>query len=145
MYAKPIPSLILCFRYLPPELRYGSSLKSIEFFRCDVWALGLLCWEVVWDGTPYFCLPEVSSLCPWNESSPSKRSSDAIGHIFDLCPALAEAAARSIDRLLPCDFGPFQKQFIKGILRKTLHVDPLKRPHDLSELPFIFGGGLHLR
>jgi hypothetical protein len=133
-------------RYLAPELHDGSSLKTVEFLRCDVWALGLLCLEVVWDGSKYFHLPEITSLKVWSQTAEGEtKSSNEWKRSFSLCPYLSEAAAKSIDNLSSRqEFRPLQKTIIKGILRMTLQVDPSKRQHDLSKLPFIFGGGLHL-
>ncbi|KAF2016798.1 kinase-like protein [Aaosphaeria arxii CBS 175.79] len=132
--------------YLAPELRQGTSLKSVEFLACDIWALGLLCWEVVRDGVRYFRLPEISALLGHSELfEESSLSADTLGRIFDLCPALAEAATTSIyEPPYNSEFRPFQQQFINGILRKTLQVDPSKRQRDITKLPFIFGSGLHL-
>ncbi|KAI8629844.1 hypothetical protein F5Y19DRAFT_61701 [Xylariaceae sp. FL1651] len=131
--------------YLAPELRHGRTLKTVEFLRCDVWALGLLCWEALWDGTQYFRLPVVEAIKGWPKSvGEIVKSFDIQGQIADLCPAFAETAAKSIDELsLLCEFRSFQKQMIKGILRQTLQPDPAKRPYQLSTLPFIFGAGLH--
>lgn len=133
-------------RYLAPELRHGSSLRSVEFLRCDVWALGLLCLEVVWDGARYYHLPSITSLNAWPQVTEAEtKSSHEWDRSFSLFSSLSEAAERSMDDIPSRhEFRPLQKTIIKGILRQTLEADSSKRQHDLSKLPFIFGGGLHL-
>ncbi|KAF5667503.1 serine threonine kinase [Fusarium denticulatum] len=101
--------------YLAPELRYGSSLKSVEFLRCDVWALGLLCLEVIWDGARYYHLPSITSLDTWPRVTEAEtKSSHEWDRSFSLCSSISEAAERSIDdNPSRHEFRPLQKTIIK--------------------------------
>ena len=41
--------------YEPPETHLASSgSPPTDFRKCDLWALGLTCWELVAGGTPYY-------------------------------------------------------------------------------------------
>ena len=106
------------------------------------------------EGCPYYLLPDTETLKRrvWSRHSEedefdtmstqvSHRGQDA----FALCSGLADTAIRSINNMKDQSFRPLQDQMIKGILRRTLQVDPLRRPHKVTALPFVFGGGLHSR
>ncbi|KAH0564834.1 hypothetical protein GP486_001782 [Trichoglossum hirsutum] len=145
-------------RYLAPELQ-GSAEKlgKVEFLRCDVWALGLLCWEVLWNGCRYYeidCIQGLSRKSSRNCSSGDNLSASCElktsmnddsfrERMFALCPDLARLAQLSVDLLLGHPYCSLRRNMVKGILRNTLQVNPQLRPHDLSRLPFIFGGGLY--
>ena len=55
MQAPGLLGLILVCSYEPPETHSASSGSIlIDFRKCDLWALGLACWELVAGGTPYY-------------------------------------------------------------------------------------------
>ena len=106
-------------RYQAPELQQNAeNLDVVEFLRCDIWALGLLCWETVCGGQPYYLTPDVEALksqvlslysAKANDDTRSVQASDQ-GDSFALCPVLAEFAIRSIDRLQDQLFSSFRLQ-----------------------------------
>lgn len=42
-------------RYKPPEATREVRMSIEELQKCDVFASGLVCWEILQDGVPYFC------------------------------------------------------------------------------------------
>jgi serine/threonine protein kinase len=145
-------------RYLAPELQGSAGkLGKVEFLRCDVWALGLLCWEVLRNGYRYYELDSIQALflksgrncSSGGDLSASREPETQMSNgslqerMFTLCPDLARLAQLSVDELRIYANCSLRKNMVKGILRNTLQVDPQRRPHDLSRLPFIFGGGLY--
>lgn len=55
MQAQELIELIVIDRYEPPETHSASSVSfPTDFRKCDLWALGLACWELVAGGKPYY-------------------------------------------------------------------------------------------
>lgn len=77
--------------YNAPEIArcHGSDYKSLNFRKCDVWALGLLCWEALDNGSPYYkseriqeliALNKTDSRSGWHSSEAPSQSSTAVGN-----------------------------------------------------------------
>ncbi|KAF7537352.1 hypothetical protein G7054_g3858 [Neopestalotiopsis clavispora] len=128
--------------YRAPELDGEfRGLKVVEFLRCDMWALGLLCWEVMAAGIRYYELLAAEKPYPQLVSeAPENLDVDPLSHIY---PTLQFEAEDYIRRSIGNEMESILKQFLQAIVRRCLHVDPELRPHKITELPFVFGAGLH--
>ena len=140
--------------YIAPEL-FQDSQESIDFVKCDVWALALLVLETLIGGLRYFDSPDIMFLIQerapsWSNSLSEERknneleseSSQRPGYdIFTISDSLFQMASSIIDlefqsnRIL---IHPMSQTMVKQIFRKSLQVDPSKRCGDVSRLPFTY-------
>jgi serine/threonine protein kinase len=62
--------------YNAPEIAksHGLEYESLNFRKCDVWALGLLCWEALDNGSPYYKSTRIQDLIAITRTDSSSRS-----------------------------------------------------------------------
>ncbi|KAA8899143.1 kinase-like domain-containing protein [Sphaerosporella brunnea] len=134
-------------RYNAPEVADQShdarSSQDLDLQKCDIWAYGLLMWEVLKDGDCYF-----------DKSWTQDRS-----HFTDFSGALEAASDDlSFSRFDKSHLRELARGFLKekfgsmhsvgtgsklstaifcGFLVKTLHMDPAQRPSDLKDFPLL--------
>jgi hypothetical protein len=59
-----------------PEIAksHGLEYESLNFRKCDIWALGLLCWEALDNGSPYCQSTRIQYLIAIKKTKSSSRS-----------------------------------------------------------------------
>jgi ankyrin repeat protein len=131
--------------YNAPEVqRSRHSLDTpINFRKCDVWSLGLLCWEVFRDGNPYYHCDEVykridsarGTSGASSTTSVHTMSSTELEELVRSCSEFAELAAADTKLAvnLRLDHGQISK--LEDVYNKTLVVDPEKRVADIPFMP----------
>ena len=82
-------SLIFVNSYQPPEVCRDQKDASctIDFLKCDLWAFGILCWEVMACGTRYYDNHEILELLK-NKRTP--------GAEFDTKQSIASVVADNL-------------------------------------------------
>ena len=140
-------------RYNAPELLQSDSvITKINPRKCDVWALGLLCWEIHRQGLRYFedshiqgLIPQSPTLCELGDYEskpldPRYRLSEASSQVLlSMSFVLAEEASKWVDRELKIHNGwsHFDKLLLKGIFKGTLKSDASQRTENVSRLPLV--------
>ncbi len=140
--------------YLAPEIYTDRSL-TIDFLRCDIWALALLVWETLAGGSRYMDNPKIHALVidTSSKSSPhlgtvaddaqvEQGSPIQLGYEFAMISAhLCPIAVDFVDEQLKWSLSGMSKlsrEMVKRIFRSSLQVDPAKRCSSISKLPFTY-------
>lgn len=141
--------------YIAPEI-YSDQSLTIDFLRCDIWALALLVWETLAGGSRYMDDPKVQALIIDNSlkpsHSPGRVAKDAKaeqglpnqpGYEFAMISAhLSPIAVDFVQRQLKLELSgmsQLSRDMVKWIFRSSLQVDPAKRCSSISKLPFTYG------
>ena len=128
---------------------------KIEVRKCDMWALGLLCWEIHRKGTRYYedrAIQELlSSAEPQDVSigtaSDGPRSANMEStkvlcqKLRNISAFVAMEACHWVDKvpILDKSWQHFDRILLKGVLKNTLCADPSRRMENVSRLPLIHG------
>lgn len=123
--------------------------------KCDMWALGLLCWEVHKLGARYYedsAIQELLSLAEPQEFSIGTASdgpgSTNVESTEVLCQKLRSISAflvmeacNWVDKVLIRDksWQHFDRILLKGVFKNTLQADLPQRMENVSRLPLIHG------
>ncbi len=149
------------YRYLAPELFAQKRTDVVvDPTKCDIWALGLLCWEACIEGERYWKDSTVKALLDSFEQQTAAldrhltKIDDGREELF-----LSEEKFFSIaEQILPAalaqvsttfhseclDF--FLRKFVRGMLCATLQFDPKKRKADADALPIkVFARDMYAR
>ena len=143
------------FRYNPPEIlrSYGKD-ELISARKCDIWALGLLCWETLRQGQHYYDDDKVKSIITQSYASQDSQNQASRGleshqdsgntssrALLGISHLLAQEAYKWIDRDLDKDaeWPHFDKLLLRGIFKNTLKVDASQRIENVSRLPLVHG------
>jgi hypothetical protein len=131
-------------RYNAPEVTCQTSreISSEDLPKCDIWAYGLLVWEILKDGTCYFdksWTTESSHFC--SSGYVDRASADKSYENFDK-NQLRELAIMTVYEM---DGGnrrnlgshDFAMAGLRGLFGKTLQVEPAARPSDLMAFPIM--------
>lgn len=117
--------------------------------KCDVWALGLLCWEVHRGGQHYFQDPSIKELLSRADpqayipndggegpSSLDQESAKVLSQkLLNISHQLVAAAENWVDQAL--SWTQFDRAILKGVFRNTLKASPSKRLENIARLPLI--------
>ena len=140
--------------YIAPEI-YNDQSLTIDFLRCDIWALALLVWETLAGGSRYTDDPKIHALIidnsPKSSQYPVKVAEDAKvkqgspnqpGCKFAMISAhLCPIAMDFVDEQLKWELSgmsQLSRDMVKRIFRSSLQVDPAKRCSSISKLPFTY-------
>ena len=115
-----IPFELTIASYNAPELYTWDGSSPIDLFKCDIWAFGLLVWEIFLRGKYYF-----DSLLP---SSACARSDQNFGPID---PIILLTTAKSS---VPVGIN---RPYLQHLFTVTIRKDPIIRISDLRKLPII--------
>jgi serine/threonine protein kinase len=143
------------YSYHPPEItaRHRIDRKSTDLFKCDVWALGLLCWEIMRGGLPYYedklllellveSDPAHSQSSLGSLTTPNTHGSTADAVLKNLAiiqPHLKSIARQFTANRLRLDIPDFSRHMLTKHFELTLERDPRLRPGDISSLPLKYG------
>ena len=123
-YLNPVVTFANLVRsYNAPELLSGEQPRLPELRKCDMWAFGLLAWEVLLDGEFYVKMLPTTSI-----STHESVGSTLMEHALFLNMAKASVARLKAG---------FQAPFLQSVSKATLALDPNKRTTDLSKVPII--------
>ena len=119
--------------YNAPEV-FNQKCKPIrraEMKKCDIWAFGLLAWEVLLYGKVYTATLSDSREPLFNENAATYVNSDEV-----LSSALNTATA-STERIDSRSVDDIQRAIFKHLFRRTLQSDPDIRIGRLDSLAFM--------
>lgn len=141
--------------YHPPEITTRDRLhwNSIDLIKCDVWALGLLCWEIMRGGTPFYEDRLISELLVESDlahshsplgglTTPNSYSPTAkavLKNLATIQPHLRFIARQFITNRVRVDIPEFSRHMLIKHLDSTLESNPRLRPGDISSLPLRYG------
>ena len=142
--------------YAPPETYLPDEKNlAVDIRKCDLWALGLACWELLANGVPYYestivqqaLLTTISATTSLELSGPTLRSDGTStetksrhlyaisGQMSSLVEKFLEADASSTyDQLTPD-----QLTLCKSFFRALLEPDPMTRSALVIHLPLFYG------
>jgi serine/threonine protein kinase len=143
--------------YNAPEISrvHGLDYDSLNFRKCDVWALGLLCWEALDHGSPYYRSARIQDLVsitkpdsrvPTNDSpSTSKGTSRGTASTTEsileslsiIAGRLQEVALDFLESETVGDLYSFEKGKLRELFQATLDVNPDQRVADIPLLPLL--------
>ena len=135
--------------YIPPEV-YQAEPSNIDFVKCDIWALALVVWETLSDGSRYMEDRKLASLINTLRSShPNRnqlkkdelhreRTSGPDYESLMISEHLCQFAVDFVEAELGPRIHPLSLVLIKQIFRMSLQKDPIKRCGDVSKLPFTY-------
>ncbi|KAF2874996.1 hypothetical protein BDV95DRAFT_305008 [Massariosphaeria phaeospora] len=132
--------------YNAPEVEQSrhSIETAINFRKCDVWSLGLLCWEVFRDGYPYYNYDQIQKRIDsargtprnTNSSTSSARTltSTELEDLLGTCSEFGDLAAAETRQAMSNRLGNDLIYKLEGVYQRTLAVDPENR---VADIPFI--------
>ena len=140
--------------YIAPEI-YSDRSLTIDFMKCDIWALALLVWETLAGGSRYMDIPKIhalivdhslkSSQYPGRVAEGAKAGQGSPiqpGYEFAMISAqLCRTAVDFVDEQLQwkeSGMSQLSGDMVKRIFRSSLEVDPAKRCSSISKLPFTY-------
>lgn len=148
-------------RYNAPEVskQKDNPIDRANLHKCDIWAYGLLVWELLADGSiyfkkswrhdPAFARSTVDSLSglsqtdshasgvasgEWTEDSIQPEDEGVLGK-FDT-RHLRNLAKQFLNSHLPSS-SSFEKSYLRPLFDRTLQEDPAARLSDLTRLPIV--------
>ena len=146
------------YSYNPPEITTRDRIdwNSTDLIKCDVWALGLLCWEIMRGGAPFY---EDQSIAALLEESGLAHSQSSLGSLttLDSHRSTAEAVLNNLAMIQPhlkviarqfatnrlrLDVPDFSRRMLTKHLEYTLESNPQLRSGDISSLPLVKYGVL---
>ena len=140
--------------YLAPEI-YRDQCLTIDFLKCDIWALALLVWETLAGGSRYMDNPKIHALLIDNSTKSSQylrtgtkntkveqRSPIQPGYEFamisaHLRPIAVDFVEEQLKRSLS-GMSQLSQDMVKYIFRSSLQDDPARRCSSISKLPFTY-------
>jgi hypothetical protein len=138
---KALPHLTLA-RYNAPEVTAGV-LSSQDLPKCDIWAYGLLVWEILKDGDCYFDKSWImQGRSHSTDLSGALQASDDLLFTHFNKSRLQELALTFLKEKLGLSrsigtASGFSPATLRGLLVKTLHMEPASRPCDLRKFPIM--------
>lgn len=142
--------------YNAPEISStdGRFDKALDFRKCDIWSLGLLCWEVLRDGREFYTHPEIqevvtstaSALRSSNtlvatsgstsaETSGQFLTSTLVAELVTAASTFARLACEEANDLVTFKLSPRTTQKLMDTFRLSLCACPEERVADIAFLP----------
>ena len=137
--------------YNAPEIlgEQRHTRDNVNFRKCDVWSLGLLCWEVLIDGHAYYHNSDVqqgiisqqrsaSHSTTSSSYNPSQASSASIlEELIIIAPQLVDIACQDVSKRVDGMLSSREIDRLLFLFRKCLQSDPEKRLVDIPLLPLL--------
>lgn len=147
--------------YNAPEISrsHSGDKRSLNFRKCDVWALGLLCWEALDHGSPYYKTPRIQELIHFAKSDSRDTSSNAatsskssgktasrgttssaenlLERLSTIAERLQEVVLDFLDSEAVIDLYSYEKNKLRELFQATLDIDPDRRVADIPMLPLL--------
>lgn len=143
--------------YAPPETYISDERNlAVDIRKCDLWALGLACWEILADGIPYYettivkqaLLTTVNSTTMSPDISGTTLRSDGIladlkstqfNAISGQISSLVEQYLRAETSRIYFHLSPNQQQMCKSFFQALLDPNPIARSALVIHLPLFYG------
>lgn len=140
--------------YNAPEIldKGHKTRENINFRKCDVWSLGLACWEILIDGKAYYHTADVEDSIltsqkrsapnptPPPSNPPSQGSSSAlVEELVHITPQLAGISCKEIMGRISDTLTPREIRRLHFLFNACLEPDATKRLADIPQLPFFQG------
>ena len=143
-------------RYNPPEvIHHRATSVYICPRKCDVWALGLLCWEIYRDGVRYYKNSHIERLLS-NPESEGLWSNSGDGDSLDLDQASSKTLCEQLFDISHCIIMEAQSWIshlsnhdstwqhldsilLKEVFERTLQTDLSKRLENVARLLSVYG------
>lgn len=155
--------------YNAPEISTRNDIEgeTLNFRKCNVWSLGLLAWETLRDGHPYYHHKKVQQAVSSHQSAslssikptsyvtstqtsqstatlmPSQGSmATIVEELQATAPLLAGIACENMQELADVHLSRRAIETFCGTFQKTLSVSVEERVADFPSLPMLWTGGL---
>lgn len=112
---------------------------NINFQKCDVWSLGLLCWEVLIDGCPYYYSDQVrrhamrSNRSEWPSEQISSSATSLREDLITMAPHLANLACSDVS--IKAQAAPLDLPRLLTFFHQCLEPNATRRPTELPQPP----------
>lgn len=140
--------------YNAPEISSDEVCKHgrIDYRKCDIWSLGLLCWEILNNGQSYYQRPRVVDITressdTWNSTqSDSAVDSNTSHHhsttpfltrLMYVKPRLIEIVCEDLSEELGPQLTQMMLQNLLSLFWRCLAAEPGNRAADVPSLPFL--------
>lgn len=136
--------------YNAPEISKckTAGYENLNFRKCDVWALGLLCWEALDNGASYYKSPRIQELIAFsktdsrsasvNSESTSKVTTESIlENLVFVAAKLQDVTRQFLYSDTVKDLYSFDRTKAQELFQATLEADPDKRVADIPMLPLL--------
>lgn len=129
------------------EQRYARD--NVNFRKCDVWSLGLLCWEVLIDGQAYYHNSDVQQGFISQRTSTSNStaassydpnqalSTSILEELSIIAPQLVDIACRDVTKRIKNVLSSREIDRLSFLFQKCLEPDAEKRLVDIPLLPLL--------
>jgi serine/threonine protein kinase len=140
--------------YNAPEIldRDRAAREHINFRKCDIWSLGLSCWEILIDGGAYYHTTDVEDCIlssskrsdsyptPPPSNPPSQASSASlVDELVKITPQLIDISCRQISGITNDTLTTRETSRLHQLFKQCLEPDPARRLADIPLLPFFHG------
>lgn len=136
--------------YNAPEIAARSDIDRgrLNFRKCDVWALGLLCWEALDNGSSYYKSSRIQELIMFSKTDSRSSSDNSVsasknttGSVLESLSSfsgrLKELALEFLESEVVQDLFTFERAKLKELFLATLAEDPDSRVADIPMLPLL--------
>ena len=140
--------------YEPPEARsLSTDFFAADFRKCDLWALGLTCWELITGGTPYYEDPRILAALTATDSGgvtpaasgissgggSQSRNESILRRLQTISHRIADIAQGSMKDSISSRTSPEIQAWCSTFLAGLLAEDPNKRSTEVLHLPIFHG------
>ena len=144
------------FRYNPPEvIHHRATSVYICPRKCDIWALGLLCWEIYRDGVSYYKDSHIEKLLSSSESEDlwcSSGDGDSLDldqasrktlceQLFDISQYIIMEAQSWLSQISNHNstWQRLDSILLEEVFERTLQTDLSKRLENVARLLLVYG------
>ncbi|KAF2012843.1 kinase-like protein [Aaosphaeria arxii CBS 175.79] len=139
--------------YNAPELLDKThSRTDINFRKCDIWSLGLTCWEIILGGQAYYHTANVERIIlsspkgpaslptpPASNTGSQSSSASLLEELINVTPHLAMVASGDVSERAGVFISQAAVFRLCRVFRWCLCVDPAQRIADIPLLPIFHG------